>query len=102
MTFRDCTPLHLRAPIAALARALRPFLSSAERGPTRCALEVARNCAQALALDPTANAHACIEEALVHRHRHGWVRCADFALASWLGAAAWRRAVERTSAREAA
>lgn len=85
------TPPHLRAPIAHLAHAIRPFVSSAERGPTSTALEVARNVAQVCqdGYEPVADV---LEEALRHRMRHQWIAVGDLDAAVTCGAAAWRRA----------
>jgi hypothetical protein len=85
------TPPHLRAPIAHLAHAIRPFVSSAERGPTSTALEVARNVAQ-VAQDAGEDVAHALAEALLHRMRHQWIAVGDLDAAVTCGAAAWRRA----------
>lgn len=96
-TFRDRTPHHLRAPIAHLAHAIRPYLSDPRpdgRCATRLALEVSRNVAACSELGEDFDPAATLEEMLLHRCRHGWLAVGDLRVAVGLGAAAWRRAFE--------
>lgn len=95
--YRDLTPQHLRTPIAWLAHAIRPYVSSPERGPTATALEIARNVAMVVIHgEPVAEA---LEEALRHRMRQQWIAVGDVGSAVWAGSVAWAKATgERRAA----
>jgi hypothetical protein len=80
----------VRKQIAAVARATRMYLDS-ERGPTRAALELARNLAAVLTLEPM-HPEIVLGDMLTQRLRHGWIKCGDRSAVVKLGAAAWRRA----------
>jgi hypothetical protein len=80
----------IRNQIAAVARATRMYLDS-ERGPTRAALELARNLAAVLNLEPQ-HPEPVLADMLTHRLRNGWIKCGDRSAVVKLGADAWRRA----------
>jgi hypothetical protein len=97
------TPVILRRPIAHVAWVLRRYLSAPDLGCTSAALEATRNIVAGLAWQPASGAAWVIErdaavvadvveEALLHRVRHGWlsVRAVDEAVA--LAVVAWARA----------
>ena len=81
-----------RRETAALTRALRPYLSHPTNYPTRVALDVARNVAAVLVLEPELRADHVIEAALVLRMRRLALRVSDVETATVDGARAWMRA----------
>lgn len=89
-----------RRAIARTAHALRPYLDS-DRGPTRAALEVARNAAAVLLLDDGVSAEQMLRDMLAHRLRHGWIRCGSLESAARVGGAAWHRVYPLSISREA-
>lgn len=78
-----------RMLVVVLARAVRPYVDS-DRGPTRAALELARNVAQVLLVEPDLDAYAVAEEMVRHRMREGWLRCGDVRSVARLASDAWR------------
>ena len=84
-----------RAAIAAMTRALRRHVALPTCMPTRAALDIARNVAQVLALDPTEDVERALGATLTHRRRfYGLMFMRSLGHALDDGARAWRRAVE--------
>lgn len=79
-----------RRIVAAIAWAVRPYLDC-DRGPTRAALELARNASAVLLAELDLDAEQLIAEMIRHRVRHGWLACGDVRSAAHVGAAAWGR-----------
>lgn len=79
----------LRTGVARIAHALRPWVSSAKRGPTSTALEVARNVMAVLSVDPELDAADVVESALRHRIAQGWIACGDVRAAARCAETAW-------------
>lgn len=79
-----------RTAVARLAHAVRPFIDS-ERGPTRGALELARNVVAVLINEPLVEPAAVLDEMLRHRVRNGWIVCGDVRSAVRVGTIAWLR-----------
>lgn len=77
-----------RQVVAVLARAVRPYVDS-ERGPTRAALEIARNAAQVLLVTPSEDARAIVETMLRYRLGRGWIACDDVQGAAAAAGRAW-------------
>jgi len=81
----------VRAGVARIAHALRPWVSSAnaKRGPTSTALEVAKNVMVVLSADPELDAASVVESALRHRLAQGWIACGDVRAAARCAETAW-------------
>jgi hypothetical protein len=91
-----------RIYVVLLARALRPYVDSIPcvdeggGGPTRAALEVARNAAQLLLEDDELDPYAVVADMLRHRMQHRWLSCGDVRSAARDGADVWSRIAART------
>lgn len=90
------SPDRTRAAIARTAWALRPYLNC-ERGPTRAAIELARNLAAGLLLETDVSAEIALREMIAHRLRAGWITCDSLESAARLGGDAWYAVYPRAS-----
>jgi hypothetical protein len=70
---------------------MRPYLGSSDgqRGPTRVSLELARNAAGVLVLEPDVDACALLVGMIRHRLANRWIVCGDVQSCAKLGA--WLR-----------
>ena len=97
-TRRDL-PAWLRAAMARMAWALRSRVARYDHGPTRAALEITRNAASVLVLDPDLDVAAVLQVLLVQRVDHLGLQCDGVTEAATAGAEAWRGCdVERMEA----
>lgn len=80
----------VRNQVAAIARALRPYVSSADCGPTRTALEIARNAVAVLSLEADVCPDSLVLDMLKHRLLQRWITCGDALAAARVAGQAWR------------
>jgi hypothetical protein len=96
---RSLASQSMRDDVAALAHAIRPYVDC-ERGPTRAALELARNAIQVI--DEADDVAELVASMIEHRVRNGWMSCGDIGSAAACGARAlaartWLRGKERAA-----